>query len=195
MKTDTVTIRLTKSDTGIFAIACGYGFILDMPCGISMRELLKTGLELDDDYIGNNIGTILHDGKPVDDIDDWKIFESSPVAISAALPGLFGAAFRKQGKFAALRPQCASIDNGSRSASHRVAITLKLFNVTARELAPKLLQKGVHMSSESFLSLWKTMLKMDDNNNEIVMTLNGEKMETQRLGESITTESVFLKAG
>lgn len=195
MKTDTVTIRLTKSDTGIFAIACGYGFILDMPCGISMRELLKTGLELDDGYIENNIGTILHDGKPVDDIDEWKIFESSSVAISAALPGLFGAAFRKQGKFAALRPQCASVDNGSQPAGRQITITLKLFNITARELGPKLLRKGVRMSKESFLSLWKTLLKMDDNGSEIVMTLNGEKMETQRLGESITAESVFLKAG
>ncbi len=186
-----VDIEMTSGSTGIFSMLSGYGFFIEAHAGISVNALLQKKLGLDADYIEKHIQTILHDGKPVDDIDGWKIKESSTIALSAALPGLFGAAFRRGGKFAALRPREMPAESGRDPENDAITITVKLFNLSARELGPQLLQNGVQMSTETFRTFWKNILKLDRDTSFNVL-LNGEKIDPHALAESIRPVNVLL---
>ncbi len=188
---NTVTIEMPEGDKGLFTVSSGYGFSVDAPAGASIRELLQKTLGLDADYIDNHIQTILHDGKPVDDIDNWKIARASTIALSGALPGLFGAAFRKGGEYAALRPGEMQAEDAAPSKKGTIRITVKLFNLTARQLGPKLLEKGARMPAESFRSLWKNILKLDTDRSLRVF-LDGNKTDPESLMESIGSEQVHL---
>ncbi len=188
-----ITIEVPTGDNGLFSILSGYGFFVDAPAGTSIKELLRKTLWLDADYIENHIQTILHDGKPVDDIDGWKIATASTIALSGALPGLFGAAFRRGGEYAALRPRPRGLpaENDPSPENGSVTITVKLFNLTARELGPKLLQNGVRMATETFRPLWKNILKLGKDRSFTVL-LDGNKTDPESLAESIRSEQVLL---
>ena len=63
--------------------------------------------------------------------------------MSAAMPGLVGAVLRKGGPLAALRKD---ITYSSESTGHEIcdgSVTVKLFNMTTREIGPLLLKRGV----------------------------------------------------
>lgn len=188
---NTVTVEMPEGDQGLFTVFSGYGFSVDSPAGVSVRELLQKTLGLDADYIDNHIQTILHDGKPVDDIDSWKIASASTIALSGALPGLFGAAFRKGGEYAPLRPGGVQAGDAAPSKNGAIRITVKLFNLTARQLGPKLLENGIRMSTENFRSLWKNIRKLDTDRSLHVF-LDGSKTAPELLSESIGSEEVFL---
>jgi hypothetical protein len=104
---------------------------------------------------------VLHNGKPIDDLDGCRIYESSTIALSAALPGLFGAAFRRQGTYAALRPQQTALSPENPPTDGDLKILVKLFNMTARELGPTLLEKGVEMNADNVKSMFDARLKAD----------------------------------
>ena len=186
-----VDIELPEGAAGIFSIISGYGFIIDAPAGVSIKTLLIGVLGLDTDYVENHIGTILYDGKPVDDIETWTIDRPATIALSGALPGIFGAAFRRHGRFAALRPRDMPAENDRRPKSATIPITLKLFNLTAREIGPALLKKGLRMPAERFLSLWKNILKLDTRQ-PVNVLLDGRKTDPGSLAQSIRSKHVFL---
>lgn len=186
-----VDIEIAPGSTGIFSMLSGYGFFIEAPSGISVNTLLQKKLGLDAGFIEKHIQTILHDGKPVDDIDGWKIKEDSTIALSGALPGLFGAAFRREGKFAALRPREMPAESGRDPENSAITITVKLFNLSAKELGPQLLKNGVRMSTETFRALWKNLLKLDSDKSLNVL-LNGKKIDPHALAESVRPVNVLL---
>lgn len=179
--------------TGFVSTLCGYGFLHKAPRGISIKALLESLPGIDADYLENNIGTILQDGAPVDDIETCKIHEDATLALSGALPGLFGAAFRKQGKFAALRPRGVSESDHPNARKDTVTLTLKLFNLTAREIGPRLLENGVRMPAGTFRAFWKRWLHLEKGG-DIYASLNNRPILPQSLAESIDSETVVLFA-
>ena len=125
------TPLLTK---GIRLMAC-------LEC--SLKELLCDQLGLAEDYLENRIQTVFLDGHPVDDVGRATVGEGATIALSAAMPGLVGAVLRKGGPLAALRKD---ITYSSDSTGHEVcdgSVTVKLFNMTTREIGPLLLKRGV----------------------------------------------------
>ena len=194
---DRIEMIVPEGAHGIFSGISGFGFLIDAPFGATIREMLKDVIGLNDDYIRDSIGTILYNGKPVDDMDAWKIGENASVAVSAALPGLFGAAFRKQGKYAGLRPACdqdilspddadRACENGKPSVVH-----LKLFNQSERDIAPGLLANGVRMSAESFCAFWENRLRLTGAGN-IRIGLNGRPIAPEALCMGIGAGSVVI---
>lgn len=194
---DRIEMIVPEGENGIFSGISGFGFLIDSPPGATIREMLKKAVGLDDDYIKDSIGTILCNGKPVDDMDAWKVRENASIAVSAALPGLFGAAFRKQGKYAGLRP--AYDRDGSSPGDEDPAcktgkptvVQLKLFNQTDRDIAPGLLTNGVRMNTKSFCAFWENRLRLSGAGN-IRITINGRPVSPEALCSAVGTGSVFI---
>ncbi len=139
-------LELSISSTSIerFTTLLQSGIILPTPKG----ELL--GIFLDNlpgftmDYIVDRVQTIFLDGNAVDDLETPLINDNTVLAVSAAMPGLAGAIFRKNSLHAALRTKSAKKQFVEKS-NNQILVTLKLFNMIAQERGVDLLKNGVHI--------------------------------------------------
>ena len=127
-----------------------HGFKLKTETGLTIRELLCDQLGVAGDYLDNRIQTIFLDGKPVDDVDSAWVHADSRLALSAAMPGLVGATLRKGGRYASLRGTISYSKTKSSIVQGEGEITLKLFNMVAKELGPAFLQKGIIIDGDTF---------------------------------------------
>ena len=126
------------------------GFKLKVPTGLSIKELLCVHLGISDDYLDNRIQTLFIDGKPVDDVDSAWVFDGARIALSAAMPGLVGATFRKGGQYASFRGTISYSDAKYSRVKGNGKIMLKFFNMVAKELGPNFLQKGIILEGKRF---------------------------------------------
>lgn len=136
------------------------GMAVSIPANISLGAMLSSLPGFDIDYITNRIETIFLDGQAVDDLQTPLINDSHVVALSAAMPGLAGAIFRKNSICAALRSTKKNIE-ATVTESDRLSITVKLFNMIAHEKGPSLLFRGCLFSGTkliNFFSLRKELL-------------------------------------
>ena len=119
------------------------GFLFRAAVGCSIRELLSEQLGLDEEYISKRITTIFLDGKPVDDIDAVAVREGSVLSLSAAVPGLVGAAMRRGGRYAFLRDSITQQRTAAPSKCRPGVVEMKLFNMVMEELGPSFLKKNI----------------------------------------------------
>jgi hypothetical protein len=127
-----------------------HGFRMKIKTGRTVRELLCGQLGVSEDYLDNRIQTIFLDGKAVDDADNAWVNAGSRLALSAAMPGLVGATFRKGGRYAALRSSISYSKTKTSGVRGKGKITLKLFNMVAKELGPVFLRNGVIIDGNTF---------------------------------------------
>jgi hypothetical protein len=99
--------------------------------GASVRHFLVDGLGVDPEYVRTRITTVFLDGSVVDDLDAARLHEGSRLALSAAMPGLVGATFRKGGYYAAMRATITlAPEPGPATADGPVVhVSVKLFNL------------------------------------------------------------------
>ncbi len=143
----TIQLKLPKIPTALFAPLLGKGVCIRVRTGESLEALLCDQLDIAPDYVRHRIQTILVNGRPVDDISGLFIREGDVIAISAAMPGLVGTTLRKGGHLAAMRAAISHNSQGHAPADHSTGmVTLKLFNMVARELAAHILSRGIWLS-------------------------------------------------
>ena len=102
------------------------------------------------DYIGDVVQTIFLNGTAIDDLTTPLEGYNPTLALSAAMPGLAGAIFRKNSFHSALRTdtkKTGSVDKQQRD----LTITLKLFNSIAQERGLELLKRGVCIKAKPIL--------------------------------------------
>jgi hypothetical protein len=145
-----VHIRIEAGLISRFLKLIEHGFKLKIKTGVTIRELLCDQLGVSGDYLDNRIQTIFLDGKPVDDVDSAWVHAESRLALSAAMPGLVGATLRKGGRYASLRGTISYSKTENSLAKEEGKITLKLFNMVAKELGPVFLQEGVILDGNTF---------------------------------------------
>jgi hypothetical protein len=119
------------------------GFLFGALVGCSIRELLCEQLGLDEEYVSSRITTIFLNGKPVDDIDAVVVRGGSVLSLSAAMPGLVGAAMRRGGRYAFLRDSITQERSVVSSERRPGIVEMKLFNMVMEELGPTFLKKGI----------------------------------------------------
>ena len=142
----TIQATLPRTAMGGFLALLGQGVGIDVPLGISVLELLGTHLDYGEDYVQDRIQTIFVNGKAVDREQDVLVTEGAVIALSAAMPGLVGATLRKGGQLAAMRSTISQAPAPTAVVPHEGRITLKLFNMIAREKGFDLLARGVWIS-------------------------------------------------
>jgi hypothetical protein len=126
------------------------GFLLEAAVGCSLREFICERLGLDGQYLENRVQTIFLDHNPVDNPDTARIREGSSVALSAAMPGLAGATLRKGGRFAVMRNRISCHTGTACQSDQQTMVTVKLFNVVAKDLGANLFKNGIRIQGANF---------------------------------------------
>ncbi|BBO75156.1 hypothetical protein DSCW_25730 [Desulfosarcina widdelii] len=121
------------------------GVVLPAVTGCTLREFLCGQLGLSQTYLDQRIQTLFLDARPVDDVDAAVIRDGCTIALSAAMPGLLGATMRKGGRYAAFRKDISQSADKRQAGETSGRVTVKMFNMVARELGGRLLESGVEI--------------------------------------------------
>lgn len=126
------------------------GFYFPVTPGATIRDVLETQAGICPEYVQNRIQTVFLNGKAVDDMGAARVSDGDTLSVSAAMPGLAGATFRKGGFYSTFR---AGISYHERPDIHwrqTGSIFIKLFNFIAREIGPAFLSKGIRLMENDF---------------------------------------------
>jgi hypothetical protein len=149
MKQDTV-VHLVADQISFFHQLLAQGILASTTSGTSIHTFLTISMGISPEYIDHRIQTIFLDGKAVDDIKNSFLKQDSTLALSAAMPGLVGATFRKSGFYSAFRKNISYEQPSTVSLEQAIDFTLKLFNTIAKELGPGLFKAGIRINGSSF---------------------------------------------
>jgi hypothetical protein len=131
-----LVLTLDVDDNSNFLGLLNGGFMIKARIGESVQTLLCDRLGLDKSYFDERIQTLFLNSKPVDDPATARVKNNSILALSAAMPGLVGATFRKGGKYRWMRGSISHPDDGDMSTGSTGWVTVKLFNLILKELGP-----------------------------------------------------------
>jgi len=124
------------------------GIFIHVQPGETIGSLLASLPGFNEKYVRERVQTIFVDGLPADHLAQEFTKKETVLAISAAMPGVAGAIFRKGGIHAALRTGTAKQANAAPQQTS-LNVRLKLFNVIAKERGEALLARGCFMQSKS----------------------------------------------
>jgi hypothetical protein len=112
--------------------------------GCTIRQLLCDQFFMNPEYVEKEITVVFLNFQPVDDIDNARIKDGSILALSAGMPGLVGAAMRKDG-LACMRSGITYRELGSHAMHGDGIIQLKLFNRVMADWGGHVLTRGVYL--------------------------------------------------
>jgi hypothetical protein len=121
--------------------------------GGSLEEFLNRELGIPVAYLRERVQTAFLDGRAIDDLAAARAADGATVALSAAMPGLAGAVLRRGGFYADMRRQISHAAPGAAPGVAQIRVTVKLFNLVARELGRELLARGVTVPAARLRSL------------------------------------------
>ena len=190
-KTPMVKVSLVIDGDGLakFTTLLQSGFLLDVPQGESIGDLLASLPGFSRDYIMQRVQTIFLDGLPADDLDQQLFGEDAVVALSAAMPGLAGAIFRKNGIHASLRTTADRPLSKSPVASTPITVRLKMFNMIAVEKGDHILSSGCTLAASSlakFLDYRHTLSSQLKS-----LAVNGQNISLQELFSLLEKEDTI----
>ena len=161
--------------------------------GIDLKTFVCSQLDVPGDYFEERIQTIFLDSKPVDDVNKACVHDGSVLALSAAMPGLVGATFRKGGQYGWMR-QCISHEgDDGQDLSADGWVTVKLFNMVLKELGPRFLERGIWIDGTRTQDFIKSQPRAFWQHIQI-LPLDGSPMSPDDfLARELADTSVFLK--
>ena len=191
----TAEFLFDSMDLGVVAFSSilQAGFRVNVHTGVSIRDLLCDQFHVNPEYVKDRIRTAFLNGKPVDDFSTAIIERDDTLALSAAMPGLVGATFRKGGILAALRGTITHQREESVVGDRAGAVTIKLFNLLPKEIGLTFLTGGIIVDMDAaqrffsdppnaFLKGCKRIL------------VNGHDTHSDQLSHAIESESEGLFA-
>ena len=118
-------------------------FSVKVRVGIDLKTFVCQELGVHEEYFEERIQTIFLNSKPVDDVAKALVHDGSVLALSAAMPGLVGATFRKGGQYSWMRRSISHTGNDGQGEATDGWVTIKLFNMVLKELGTGFLEQGV----------------------------------------------------
>ena len=141
-------LKVTEESLPFFTTALQYGVEIETQADIPLGKFLDNIPGFSKRYLSETVQTIFLDGTAIDDLQMPLSGPHPVIALSAAMPGLAGAIFRKNGPHASLRTR-PPVSAPNHCAQGPITVTLKLFNRIAREKGELLLFSGAVMASSS----------------------------------------------
>ncbi len=138
-----VSLKMLPGGMHRFLPLLGEGFVVHGRAGLSVEAFLCGEIGIPANYLRDRVQTVFLNGKAIDDLGSTVVVDNSVMALSAAMPGLAGAVLRRGGFYAAMRRQISHETAADARTGKAAAVTLKLFNLVARELGPNFLEKGI----------------------------------------------------
>lgn len=171
-----------------FATVLQAGIVLQAHAGDTLGVFLDKIPGFTREYIINEIQTIFLNGTAIDDLETPLAGDNPVLALSAAMPGLAGAIFRKNSFHAALRTTHEEIDYSCRD--HRpIHVHLKLFNSIARDRGADLLATGVCIKASSLLNFFNTSPPLLDH--LLSVNLDGRKKTGKELTGCLAQDTYY----
>ncbi len=167
------------------------GCFVKVQTGCSLSDLLCDQFKISPDYIKNEIKVIFLDNSPVDDLDTAIIKEGGVLALSAAMPGLVGAAMRRDG-LSWMRNAITYRENESKHEKQEGIVNMKLFNQVMADLGESFLRRGVYLKS-SFLA-WFLKRFTEEFWKDIKQVLrNCDSITATEMSDFLSTEDVWIE--
>ena len=178
-------------DSGVvaFSFILQAGFKVNVHTGVSIRDLLCKQFDVNPDYVKNRIRTAFLDGKPVDDFSTAIIESDATLALSAAMPGLVGATFRKGGYLAAFRSTITHQRADTIVEDRAGVVSIKLFNLLAKEIGLTFLKRGVIVDSDTARRFFSDPPDAFRRGCKGIL-VDGQNMHADRLSQTIASGSV-----
>jgi hypothetical protein len=166
------------------------GCFVRVQTGCSLRELICEQFHISPEYLQNDIKVLFLNFSPVNEVDTIFVKDGAILALSGALPGVVGAAMRRDG----LSSMRSSITY-KESADERVVrgegvIHVKLFNLVLADLGESFLKRAVYESSAvlaEFLGRFST-----DFWRECKITRNGEVVTERSLFDHLSADERWM---
>jgi hypothetical protein len=149
----TVTLTLSRDRFPLLHPLLRRGFWVRARAGSSLRAVLTGDLGLSGEAVRERIQTVLLDGDVVDDLDATYPAAHSTLALSAAMPGLLGACFRRGGAFAGLRGSITSGKQAPDPGGDTKEVRVKLYNLLTGEWGDFLLERGIAVEAGELRAL------------------------------------------
>jgi len=142
-------LRMTVSDhtLPLFTTVLQSGIEVKTGHGETLANFLNNFPGFTAEYLADTVQTIFLNGTAVDDLSLPLTGQNPVLALSAAMPGLAGAIFRKNSFHSALRTETKKVHDSDASESS-VTVTLKLFNSIAKDRGEALLKAGLCMRAD-----------------------------------------------
>jgi hypothetical protein len=154
--TNTLCIQLPKPALERFNTLFGEGVGFETHTGIALTSFLCDQIGIAPDYLDQRVQTIFVNARAVDRVEQIHIGPGDVIALSAAMPGLAGATLRKGGLLAGFRKDISHVDDPhATGAAQKTMVTVKLFNLVAREIGAQLLQHGVWVKGKRLEPLFE----------------------------------------
>lgn len=150
-----------KIEMGTWIPMLGGGIGIRFTPGESLKGVLCDRLGIRQRYLEERIQTILVNSHPIDDPEQICIAHGDVVALSAAMPGLVGTTLRRGSHLAAMRRDitlCTEARGGRDPADS--IMTLKLFNMVAAELGPRVLSGRILLKGKDLRYLYRHYLDL-----------------------------------
>lgn len=173
MKHITLTVE-NKAFPGLTTLLQS-GIYLEVEQGTGIGDLLFALPGFSSEYVKNRVQTIFLNGLPADNLEQQLLGQQAVLALSAAMPGLAGAIFRKGGIHASLRTATATGPSGIKTDDRPVQVRLKLFNMIAVEKGVEILKKSCVVMASSLKKFLACRPLLLANIRDI--TVNGEDID------------------
>lgn len=168
-----IRFTVTPESVSLFTTVLQSGIEVKTSHGKTLGKFLSSFEGFTADYLADTVQTIFLNGTAVDDLT-LPLTGSNPVlALSAAMPGLAGAIFRKNSFHSALRTETNALRSES-IQEKTITVTLKLFNSIAKDRGGALLKSGQVIKADllaNFLNkrsnLWPHVLNIQFDQREI----------------------------
>ncbi|MHC1697303.1 MAG: hypothetical protein AB9919_04380 [Geobacteraceae bacterium] len=168
------------------------GCYLKVECGKTMRDLLCNQFQIPFEYVRKDIKVIFLEYSPVDDIETAIIKDGATLALSAAMPGLVGAAMRRDGDLNWMRNGITYHEGETEHKEELGLIQMKLFNKVMADLGESFLRRGVYLQSK-YLSEYLTRFTPDFWSEVIAITKNGETITSDELISFVKDRRQWLR--
>jgi len=137
-------LPLPEIELGVWMPILGGGIGIVAAPGITLKTFLCDQLSIPPDYLEDRIQTILVNSRAIDDVDQIHLNDEDVIALSAAMPGLAGATLRRGSHLSAMRHEISQEhDTAAPVVKQGGVVTLKLFNMVAREMGPRIIASGI----------------------------------------------------
>lgn len=162
------------------------GIYVALDQGTSIGEFLFALPGFSKEYVNESVQTIFLNGLPADNLQQQLFGKEAVIAISAAMPGLAGAIFRKDGVHASLRTTTVAKLSSQDALETPISIRLKLFNMIAMDRGEELLNNACIITAKSLSAFLNYRPPLCDAIQETA--LNGEIIDINPLRDLLPAE-------
>ena len=186
-------ITVTENDEAKLVGLLTPSFSVRVRVGIDLKTFVCQELGVHAAYFDERIQTIFLDSKPVDDVTTALVHDGSVLALSAAMPGLVGATFRKGGQYSWMRRSISHPGDDKHDQATDGWVSVKLFNMVLKELGSGFLEQGIWINGERVQDFIKIQPQAFRQHIQ-ALPLDGTPMSPDAfLDQDLRATSVFLK--